>query len=101
MGMGMGSGGPGGPGMGPRARAKDDKDTTPERVRSALQGDGEINEVKTFKGLPKEEEGEARITLQRLTRAAAQEAEEALSDEEIPRRRRDAVRKYFEELQPK
>jgi hypothetical protein len=44
---------------------------------------------------------EARAELVEMTRAAAQEAEEALGREEIPRRRREAVRSYFESVQPK
>lgn len=101
MGAGMGMGMGAGVGMGPRPRAPDEKDMTPEQVRSAMQGSGEINEVKSFKGLPEDDPGEARVQLQRLTRSAAQEAEEALADEEIPRRRREAVKKYFEGIQPR
>jgi hypothetical protein len=94
-GMGMG----GGPGFGPRPRARDDVALEKQRARGKLSGKGEINEVIEFRGLP--DEVEARAELVEMTRAAAQEAEEALGREEIPRRRREAVRSYFESVQPK
>lgn len=97
FGMGMGMGGPGGPGMGPRARAPDDKDVKRERTRGKMGPTGEINEVQTFKGLP--QEGESKVELREMIRSAAQEAEDALGQEEIPRKRREAVQKYFEGVQ--
>ncbi len=90
----------GGIGAGPRAWAKDDeKGSTAERVKSRLQAGGEFNGIESFRGIPTE--GDAKIELVRMTRAAAQEAEEAMGQEEIPRRRREAVQKYFEGIQPK
>ena len=94
-GMGMGAG----IGMGPRPRAPDDKGLVKERTRGKIGPAGEINEVQTFKGLP--QEGEAKIELREMIRSAAQDAEDALGQEEIPRKRRDAVQKYFEGVKPK
>lgn len=94
-GMGMG----GGLGMGPRPRAPDDKGIVKERTRGKMGATGEINEVKTFKGIPKE--GEAKIVLQEMVRSASQEAEDALGQEEIPRKRREAVQKYFDGVKPR
>jgi len=100
LGLGLGGmGGPGGPGSGPRARATDDKGLVKERTRGKMGAAGEINEVRSFQGIPKE--GEAKIVLTEMVRSAAQEAEEALGQEEIPRRRREAVQKYFEGVKPK
>jgi hypothetical protein len=89
----------GGLGMGPRPRAPDDMALEKQRTRGKLSGAGEINETIRFRGLP--QEGKATAELVDMTRAAAQEAEEALGREEIPRRRRDAVRSYFESVKPK
>ena len=89
----------GGLGMGPRPRAPDDKDLKRERTRGKLGPAGEINEVQTFKGLP--QEGESKVQLREMLRSAAQEAEDALGQEEIPRKRREAVQRYFEGVQPK
>jgi len=97
-GLGLGMGG-GGPGTGPRPRAPDDIGLVKERTRGKMGGSGEINDVQTFKGLPKE--GEAKIELKEMVQSAAQEAEDALGQEEIPRKRRDAVQKYFEGVKPK
>ena len=95
MGMGMG----GGLGIGPRPRAPDDKGFQKERTRGKLGGSGEINDVQSFKGMPTE--GESKIVLREMVQSATQEAEDALGQEEIPRRRRDAVQKYFEGVKPK
>ena len=95
LGMGMGSG----LGMGPRPRAPDDMGIEKERTRGKMGATGEINDVQTFKGLPKE--GESKIVLREMVQSAAQEAEDALGQEEIPRKRRDAVQKYFEGVKPK
>lgn len=95
LGMGMGSG----LGMGPRPRAPDDMGLEKERTRGKMGAAGEINDVQTFKGLPKE--GESKIVLREMVQSAAQEAEDALGQEEIPRKRRDAVQKYFEGVKPK
>jgi hypothetical protein len=86
-GMGMG----GGIGMGPRPRAPDDKGLVKERTRGKMGATGEINDVQTFRGIP--QEGESRVVLTEMVRSAAQEAEDALGQEEIPR--------YFEGVQPK
>jgi hypothetical protein len=94
-GMGMG----GGIGMGPRPRAADDKGLVKEKTRGKMGPSGEINEVRTFKGIPKE--GESKIVLQEMVRSASQEAEDALGQEEIPRKRREAVQKYFDGVKPK
>jgi hypothetical protein len=99
MGTGMGMGMGPGLGMGPRPRAPDDKGLTRERTRGKLGPRGEINEVRTFKGLP--QEGEAKVVLTEMVQSATQEAEEALGQEEIPRKRREAVKKYFEGVKPK
>ncbi len=90
-GMGMGPG----IGMGPRPISPDDRGLRSEKTRGKLAGQGEINEFENFKGLPGEE-GEAKIELNAILQSAAQEAEEALGHEEIPRRRAEAVKKYFE-----
>jgi hypothetical protein len=94
-GMGMG----GGIGMGPRPRAPDDKGLVKERTRGKMGATGEINDVQTFRGIP--QEGESRVVLTEMVRSAAQEAEDALGQEEIPRKRRDSVQRYFEGVQPK
>lgn len=86
-------------GMGPRPIAPDDKGLVKERTRGKMGPAGEINEVKSFQGIPKE--GEAKVVLTEMVRSAAQEAEEALGQEEIPRKRREAVQKYFEGVKPK
>jgi hypothetical protein len=93
--MGMG----GGLGIGPRPRAADDKGLVKERTRGKMGPTGEINDVQTFKGIPKE--GESKIVLQEMVRSASQEAEDALGQEEIPRKRREAVQKYFDGVKPK
>jgi hypothetical protein len=93
--MGMGAGF----GMGPRPRAPDDKGLVKERTRGKLGPSGEINEVQTFTGLP--QEGESKVVLREMVQSATQEAEEALGQEEIPRRRREAVQRYFEDVKPK
>ena len=92
--MGMGPG----IGFGPRPRAPDDRGLVRERTRGRLGAGGEINEVRTFQGIPKE--GEAKVVLTEMVQAATQEAEEALGQEEIPRKRREAVQRYFEGVQP-
>lgn len=97
--MGGGNGMGGGTGFGPRPRAADDKGTVKERTRGKMGAAGEINEIRTFQGIP--QEGEAKVVLTEMVRAAAQEAEEALGQEEIPRKRREAVQKYFEGVKPK
>jgi hypothetical protein len=60
---------------------------------------GEINEVQSFQGIP--QEGESKAVLREMVRSAAQEAEDALGQEEIPRKRREAVQRYFEGVRPK
>lgn len=95
FGMGMGAG----IGAGPRPRAPDDVGTVKERTRARMGPSGEINEVQTFQGIP--QEGEARVVLTEMVRTATQEAEEALGQEEIPRKRREAVQRYFEGVQPR
>ena len=97
LGLGMGMGG--GLGFGPRPREADDKALVRERTRGKMGAAGEINEVRTFKGLP--QEGEAKVVLEDMVRTATQDAEEALGQEEIPRKRREAVQKYFEGVKPK
>ena len=72
---------------------------TKERTRGKMGAAGEINDVQSFKGIP--EEGESKIVLQEMVRSATQEAEDALGQEEIPRKRREAVQKYFEGVKPK
>ena len=102
MGLGLGLGGMGmggGPGTGPRPRAPDDKGLVKERTRGRMGASGEINEIKTFQGVP--EEGESKAVLTDAVRTAAQEAEEALGHEVIPRRRREAVQKYFDGVKPR
>jgi len=99
LGTGMGNGMGAGLGFGPRPRSPDDKGLVRERTRGKMGPTGEINEVQTFKGIPRE--GEARVVLTEMVQSAAQEAEEALGQEEIPRRRREAVQKYFEGVKPK
>lgn len=99
MGSGMGMGMGPGLGMGPRPRAPDDKGLVKERTRGKMGPTGEINEVQTFTGIP--QEGESKIVLTEMVQSATQEAEEALGQEEIPRKRREAVQKYFEGVQPK
>jgi len=99
MGMGMGMGMGGGLGMGPRPRSPDDKGVVKERTRGKMGPRGEINEVQTFQGIP--QEGEAKVVLTEMVQSATQEAEEALGQEEIPRKRREAVQKYFEGVKPK
>ncbi|MCK6482078.1 MAG: hypothetical protein L6R43_18600 [Planctomycetes bacterium] len=99
LGMGMGMGMGPGLGMGPRPRAPDDKGLVKERTRGKLGPSGEINEVQTFTGLP--QEGESKVALREMVQSATQEAEEALGQEEIPRRRREAVQRYFEDVKPK
>ena len=85
--------------MGPRPRAADDKGLVKERTRGKMGPAGEINEVKTFQGIP--EEGSSKVVLTEMVRSASQEAEEALGQEEIPRKRREAVQKYFDGVKPK
>lgn len=99
MGPGLGLGMGAGLGMGPRPRAPDDMGLQKERTRGKIGAEGEINEVQTFKGMPKE--GESTIVLREMVQSAAQEAEDALGQEEIPRKRRDAVQRYFEGVKPK
>jgi hypothetical protein len=99
LGMGMGMGMGAGIGMGPRPRAPDDMALEKERTRGKMGASGEINDVQTFKGIPKE--GESKIVLREMVQSATQEAEDALGQEEIPRKRRDAVQKYFEGVKPK
>jgi len=86
-------------GMGPRPRAPDDKALKSERSRGRMGPAGEINEVQSFKGIP--DEGESKAELREVLRSAAQDAEDALGREEIPRLRRDAVQKYFEGVKPR
>ena len=86
-------------GMGPRPRSPDDKGLVKERTRGKMGPSGEINEVQTFKGMP--QEGESKVVLREMVQSAAQEAEDALGQEEIPRKRREAVQKYFEGVKPK
>ena len=90
-----------GPGLGtgPRPRSPDDKALVKERTRGKMGPSGEINEVQTFKGMP--QEGESKVVLREMVQSAAQEAEDALGQEEIPRKRREAVQKYFEGVKPK
>jgi hypothetical protein len=97
MGGGMGMGG--GLGFGPRPRAPDDRAVRKERTRGKMGSSGEFNDVQSFKGLPTE--GEAKTVLRTMVQSATQEAEDALGQEEIPRKRREAVQKYFEGVQPK
>jgi hypothetical protein len=102
LGLGMGMGGMGmggGPGFGPRPRSPDDIGLEKERTRGRLGASGEINEVKTFKGMPTE--GESKVLLRDMVQSATQDAEEALGQEEVPRKRREAVKKYFEGVKPK
>jgi hypothetical protein len=81
------------------AWAAGDKGLVRERTRGKMGPSGEINEVKTFKGLPAE--GESKVVLTDMVRTAAQEAEDALGQEEIPRKRRETVQKYFEGVKPR
>jgi len=102
LGFGAGSGGSGmgaGIGFGQRPRAPDDKGLVKERTRGKIGPTGEINEVQTFKGIP--EEGSAKVEFREMIRSAAQEAEDALGQEEIPRRRREAVQRYFDGVKPR
>ena len=85
-------------GMGERPRAPDDKGLVKERTRGKLGPTGQINEVQTFRGLPKD--GESKVEMTEMIRAAGQEAEEALGQGEIPRKRREAVQRYFEGVKP-
>ena len=94
-GMGMGAG----IGYGARPRAPDDKGLTKERTRGKIGPTGEINEVQSFKGIP--QEGTSKVEFREMIRSAAQEAEDALGQEEVPRRRREAVQRYFEGVKPK
>ena len=99
MSAGGGSGMGPGIGFGERPRAPDDRGLTKERTRGKIGPVGEINEVQTFKGIPLE--GESKVELREMLRSAAQEAEDALGQEEVPRRRREAVQKYFEGVKPR
>lgn len=67
----------------------------PEAVRGEIDPRGRIS-VTTFRGLPRPGEvtKEFRADLER----ARAEAEAPLSSEQIPRRYRDGIRRYFEEL---
>ena len=89
----------GGLGMGPRPRSPDDKALEKERTRGKMGPTGEINGVQTFRGLP--QEGESKVVLREMVQDAAQEAEDALGDESIPRKRREVVQKYFDGVKPK
>lgn len=86
-------------GFGQRPRAPDDKGLVKERTRGKMGPTGQINEVQTFQGIPLE--GESKVELREMIRSSAQEAEDALGQEEIPRRRREAVQRYFEGVKPK
>ncbi len=99
LGLGLGVGMGMNPGFGPRPREADDKALAKERTRGKMGPTGEINEVRIFKGMPTE--GESKVVLQDMVRTATQEAEDALGQEEIPRKRREAVQKYFEGVKPK
>jgi|SRR5688572_25238127 hypothetical protein len=103
LGLGMsdtpGQGMSGGIGYGTRPRAPDDKGLTKERTRGKIGPTGEINEVQNFKGIP--QEGNSKVEFREMIQSAAQEAEDALGQEEVPRRRREAVQKYFEGVKPK
>jgi hypothetical protein len=52
--------------------------------------------VTTFRGLPKP--GEVTIELQQALQRARDEAQAPLDSEEIPRRYRDGIREYFDDL---
>jgi hypothetical protein len=86
-------------GFGPRPRAPDDRGLAKERTRGRMGPVGEINEVQEFKGIP--QEGESKAVLHEMVQSAAQEAEDALGQEEVPRKRREAVQRYFEGVKPK
>ena len=69
--------------------------TTPDMVRGKLDPKGRIA-VTTFQGLPKPGKVSTEFRAQ-LERARA-DAQAPLSDEQIPRRYRDGIREYFDQL---
>ena len=90
--------GPGGQGQGygNRPTSPDEPDATaPEDLHGRIDPKGRIT-VTTFRGLPKP--GEVTIELQEALQRARDEAQAPLDSEEIPRRYRDGIREYFDDL---
>src|SRR5262245_53247171 len=94
--IGNGMGGAGVPAIGHRPVSKDEPDKfTPEHVNSRLDPKGRIS-VTTFRGLPKP--GEVTVELREALQRARDEAQAPLDSEQIPRRYREGIRDYFDEL---
>jgi len=64
-------------------------------VKGKIDPKGRIS-VTTFRGLPKP--GEVTVELQQALQRARDDAQAPLDSEEIPRRYRDGIREYFDDL---
>jgi hypothetical protein len=94
-GAGNGPGGSG-QGSGDRPSSPDTPDDfTPEDIHGRIDPKGRLT-VTTFRGLPRP--GEVTIELQEALQRARDEAQAPLESEEIPRRYRDGIREYFDDL---
>src|SRR5262245_37854601 len=90
--------GPGGQGQGSgdRPTSPNEPDSfAPEDIHGRVDPKGRIT-VTTFRGLPKP--GEVTIELQEALQRARDEAQAPLDSEQIPRRYRDGIRDYFDDL---
>ncbi len=90
--------GPGGQGQGSGKRPSDPDDPTAlraENLKGKIDPKGRIT-VTTFRGLPKP--GEVTVELREALQRARDDAQAPLDSEEIPRRYRDGIREYFDEL---
>jgi hypothetical protein len=93
-----GFGDPGaGQGGGERAIDPNDPDSgfRAENVKGKLDPKGRLT-VTTFRGLPKP--GEVTVELREALERARDEAQAPLESEEIPRRYREGIRDYFDDL---
>lgn len=90
--------GPGGEGQGTgeRPRSPDDPDAfQAENLKGRIDPKGRIA-VTTFRGLPRP--GEVTVELREALQRARDDAQAPLDSEEIPRRYRDGIREYFDDL---
>ena len=98
-GSSSGNGGMGGPGVGQGGKpeyGEIDPTARTEVARGKLDPKGRIS-VTTFRGLPKNP-GDLTPELKAAIRAARDEAEAPLEADQIPRRYREGIRGYFDDL---
>jgi len=91
-------GGKPGAGQGTGQRPSDPNDPEglqAENLKGKIDPKGRIT-VTTFRGLPKP--GEVTVELKEALQRARDEAQAPLEGEEIPRRYRDGIREYFDDL---